>query len=158
MAETLDPIFKVQLFTTLMMAGVLWLVQLVHYPLFRGIDPVQFKEWHQYHSSMISFIVVPLMVLELLSAIGLLFGGALQLLEGSPHLLGGTPHLVERWKLITLLGLTLVIWGSTFLLSVPLHGRLSQGFDLKVVNQLVLTNWPRTIAASVKVLLLYYWL
>jgi len=44
------------------------------------------------------------------------------------------------------LGLLVVVWASTFTIQVPLHARLSTGFDENVWRRLVNTNWVRTIA------------
>jgi hypothetical protein len=46
--------------------------------------------------------------------------------------------------------LVVVIWFSTFLLQVPCHTRLSQGFDAQIHAQLVSTNWIRTLAWSAR--------
>ena len=39
-----------------------------------------------------------------------------------------------------------VVWGATFLVSVPRHNLLAAGFDAAVIDSLVATNWIRTIA------------
>lgn len=119
--------FKVQLACSLMMTGLIWLVQLVHYPSFHLIDPQRFQEFHQQHSSRITLIVAPLMGLELLTAI-------LLVLERSES---------YAWWL-NLLGVIL-IWACTAFLSVPLHNQLASGYDYEKVNALVVTNWPRTL-------------
>jgi hypothetical protein len=48
----------------------------------------------------------------------------------------------------------LFIWISTFTLSVPCHKKLSLGKDSKTIDQLVKTNWIRTILWSLKSLIL----
>ena len=50
--------------------------------------------------------------------------------------------------------LVICIWLSTFLLSVPCHQRLNRGKNLKVINLLIMTNWPRTILWSLKAICL----
>ena len=47
-------------------------------------------------------------------------------------------------------GLLLVIWVSTALLQVPLHRKLSAGFDARRVQLLIGSNWIRTVAWSVR--------
>ena len=42
--------------------------------------------------------------------------------------------------------LVALIWGVTFLISVPCHAALSAGFDAAAHDRLVSTNWIRTIA------------
>ncbi|MEN9835903.1 MAG: hypothetical protein RL011_2096 [Pseudomonadota bacterium] len=119
--------FKVQMACCLLMTGLIWLVQLVHYPSFHLVNPQRFQEFHDQHSSRISFIVAPLMGLELVTAILLVY-------ERSDSYI---------WWL-NLLGMVL-IWACTAFLSVPLHNQLTNGYDYDKVNALVLTNWPRTL-------------
>ena len=47
-------------------------------------------------------------------------------------------------------GLVLVVWCSTFTLQVPIHKRLQAGKDKSKIKRLVSTNWIRTIAWSLK--------
>lgn len=46
--------------------------------------------------------------------------------------------------------LVLAIWVSTFVVQVPLHGRLVRGFEISVHRRLVRTNWLRTAVWSVR--------
>lgn len=39
----------------------------------------------------------------------------------------------------------LLIWGSTFFLSVPCHSKLNLGYQKEVIEKLVSTNWVRTL-------------
>jgi hypothetical protein len=75
------------------------------------------------------------MVLEAVAALALLF-----LLETAVA------------RMLTGLGvfLLLVVWGSTALLQVPCHARLSRGFDGSALRTLVGTNWIRTAAWSLR--------
>jgi hypothetical protein len=115
------------------MTGLVWLIQMVHYPLMRLVEPSRFAEFHLEHSSRITWIVGPVMVLELLSA-------AL-LVMNRPQ--GLSPAVV--WLS---LGLSLWVFLATGLLSVPAHAQLSQGFADAPHRFLVLTNWLRTLAWS----------
>lgn len=45
-----------------------------------------------------------------------------------------------------------VVWLSTFLLQVPIHGKLSGVKDDVLIERLVKTNWIRTAAWSIKAL------
>jgi hypothetical protein len=47
----------------------------------------------------------------------------------------------------------LLIWCSTAFLQVPMHQRLSSGFDAAAHRSLVKTNWVRTILWSARALL-----
>ena len=124
--------FKVQMACCLLMTGLIWLVQMVHYPSFQFVDPQRFPEFHLHHSSRITFIVAPLMGLELVTAVGLVYE------RGDSY----------TWWL-NLLGVVL-IWACTAFLSVPLHNQLSTGFDYDKVKALVDTNWPRTLIWTVR--------
>ena len=132
-----------QVATTWAMAGIIWFVQLVQYPSFARVDPASFTEFHAHHSSAISVIVAPLMIVEALSALA--FSWA--------------PLRVQTpWQIWLGIGLVAVIWASTFFLQVPAHGKLGSGFDESTWRFLVNSNWVRTIAWSARAALVSYWL
>ncbi|MDP8952066.1 MAG: hypothetical protein M3N18_07490 [Actinomycetota bacterium] len=54
------------------------------------------------------------------------------------------------------LALVALIWLSTALLQAPRHGALGRGFDEGTVSGLILSNWIRTIAWSVRGLLVLW--
>lgn len=116
---------------TLGMVAVIWFVQLVHYPLFADVGEEGFARYEARHKARISWIVVPLMLAELGTAVALVFVDA------------AFAPAWERW-----LGLAcaLAAWAVTFLLSVPEHGRLALGYDAAALRRLVTTNWLRTAA------------
>jgi hypothetical protein len=116
------------------LAGLIWTVQLVHYPAFRFVEPGQFAAFHAFHSRAISFVVVPLMAAELAAAV----------------LLAAIAAPALRLQAWVALGLVLVAWTSTFLVQVPLHGRLGLGHDADAIERLITTNWVRTAAWSLK--------
>ena len=124
------------LLTTFAMAGLIWFVQIVHYPMMTSFERKNFAAHEKEHCDRTGWVVVPLML-------GEIFTFALLLLEGfrsSAFLLSGL-----------LLG---VIWASTFFLQVPLHRTLLQGWNAGAHRQLVATNWIRTIAWTGRALLL----
>lgn len=123
--------FIVQLGATLAMTGIIWMVQVVHYPLFAQVGPQTFAQYHEGHTRLISWIVVPLMLAELSTAGWAIFA---------------RPAFFEAWAVWTGLGLVGLIWGSTFFGQVPLHGALSGGFDAGAHQALVAGNWIRTLA------------
>lgn len=126
----------VQIMTCAFMTGLIWLIQLVHYPAFEWIAKDQFNSFHQFHSARISYIVGPIMLLELISA-ALLFINS-----------------QDKYFFGINLGLLVVIWLCTALLSVPQHNILSSSANSIAMTQLVLTNWPRTILWSLRTALL----
>jgi len=50
--------------------------------------------------------------------------------------------------------LVVIIWLSTFTLQVPIHRRLQTGKDDARIRRLVSTNWIRTIAWTVKAIII----
>lgn len=126
----------VNLVVTLFMTGVIWYVQVVHYPLFARVGQAAFPAYHALHTQWTTAVVGLPMVVELLASV---------------WLLADRPPEVSLPVAGLLLGLTVVIWGVTAFVSVPLHGQLSaRGFDLGVIEQLVRTNWIRTVAWSAR--------
>lgn len=119
-------IYLLQIFSCFFMTGLIWLIQLVHYPAFRFISVENYADFQRFHTTVITFIVGPIMVVELATALSL-FGA----------------EKAGWMSTINLIGVAL-IWLATFFLSVPAHSKLASGFDLETINTLVKTNWIRT--------------
>jgi hypothetical protein len=63
-------------------------------------------------------------------------------------------------SIISLL-LTISLWILTAWIFVPLHGKLGdaiKGYDLKIMEKLVLRNWFRTVFWSLRLVILVYML
>jgi len=116
--------------------GLIWVVQLVHYPTFEFIDNQNFTAFHQHHTSSITLIVMPLMLSEL--------GLSIYLTKLEP-----TTYLGP----LILVGL---IWLSTFCIQVPIHNALGNEKDSFLIQKLVNTNWIRTILWTIKAVWLSY--
>lgn len=132
---------------TFVMVGVIWFVQLVHYPLFDRYGRSEFKATARRHAALTTFIVAPTMLVELASASALL---VLSLAGGDvPRELGSD---ADAFAMVAIVGCVALVcaWLSTFLVQVPLHARLGNGFDAGTHARLVRTNWVRTIAWSVR--------
>ncbi len=127
-------IWLIHLFCTVFMTGLIWMVQIVHYPLMNGVGNDFFVSYESRHTQAITWIVLPAMLLELGTAFLLLF------VENS---------FSKTW-LVTAFVLLITIWASTFFLQVPLHVALSQGFETDTHQKLVQTNWVRTIAWTLR--------
>jgi hypothetical protein len=113
------------------MVGVIWIIQLSTYPNFAFLDPSQFQAVHHRHTALMGALVGPVMVIELLVSLWL--------------------FSAERNTFtVSNLVIVLILWVLTFTLSVPLHNKLGAGFDLVLIQRLVLTNWPRTIFWTIK--------
>lgn len=124
-----------QIGTTLPMVGLIWFVQVVAYPLFALVGPAEFARYHQAHSTLITWIVGPLMLVELAAALAWTFD---------------TGGLVPRSVALAGLGCVVLAWLVTVLASVPQHAILAQGFDARAHASLVATNWLRTLAWTVR--------
>lgn len=123
---------------TWFLAGLIWVVQLVHYPLFDHVERSRFADFERLHAARITWIVGPAMALEL--------GSGLWLLAVAP---AGSARV-----LLTLgAGLLALLVVCTACVQVPCHRRLEQGFDAAVHRRLVSTNWWRTAAWSARALL-----
>lgn len=106
---------------------LIWLVQLIIYPAFASIGENEFADWHRKYVKTISFIASPLMLAQMALVLRLVFTQ-----PGLPNFL--------------MLSAIIIIWISSFSLSVPYHKKLLQsGKDQTVISRLVRTNWIRTI-------------
>lgn len=130
-----------QAFATLYMTGLIWFVQLVHYPMFANVPADVFVEYERIHQARTTWAVGPMMLLELFTAIALV---------------AQRPAGVPAWVAWTGLGLLLLVDGSTAVFFGPQHGRLSAGFDATLHRQLVDWNWLRTFGWTARGVLLLY--
>ena len=121
-----------QLASTLPLVGLIWTIQLVHYPLFELVGEESQVDYQKQHMNRITWVVAPLMLIELVT-VGLLWVLA--------------PF--DVWAIVGAL-LVAVIWVSTVIIQVPCHGRLAAGFDRAIHRRLVDSNWIRTIAWTLR--------
>lgn len=117
------------LLSTWYMTGLIWFVQVVHYPLKSAVQGPGFRRYQQLHVERTGWVVGPPMLVEAAT-------GAWLVLSPPP----GVPLALPLIG-ITLLGL---VWGATALFSVPAHGALARGFEADAHRRLVMTNWLRT--------------
>jgi len=113
------------------MVGIIWFVQVVHYPLFSRVGAGGYPAYQSAHSRLTTYVVVPPMLVELGTGIWL----ALRPPPFFPPALAWTG-----------LALIAAVWLSTFFLQVPMHSRLERGFDAAAHRRLVASNWIRTAA------------
>lgn len=117
------------------MVGLIWFVQIVHYPLFGYVGSKEFETFHEHHKILITPVVGFVMIVELVTTGILIF----QIPVGIPN-----------WTVIVGIILIGVIWISTLFLQIPYHIKLSSKFDKNVLMMLVNTNWIRTICWSLR--------
>ncbi|MGB0715278.1 MAG: hypothetical protein ACPGXK_05330 [Phycisphaerae bacterium] len=127
-------VLDLHVLATLCMVGLIWFVQVVHYPLMAKVGADGYAAYQTSHMSRTTIVVAPLMLLEAATACFLLV----------------MPGMQGRWLPIIGMILLLVIWLSTALLQVPCHQRLEKDFDSAIVDRLVLSNWIRTLAWTVR--------
>ena len=119
------------LLLALVMTGVIWTVQLVVYPAFRLVPDDGWRAYHAQHSRRITYVVGPVMLVELATGVLLIAGDTVD---------GALPWVA--------FGATLVALGMTGAVHSPDHGRLGAGPARRIVDRLITTGWLRTAAWS----------
>jgi hypothetical protein len=120
---------------TLFMAGAIWIVQIVHYPLFNQVGMEAFPAYENAHTILITPVVGIPMVIEALT-------GFLLLVARPPSL--------PVWAPVVGGVLVSIIWVATLVLQIPQHTILAGGFDQTAYEALVSGNWVRTIAWTLR--------
>jgi uncharacterized membrane protein len=123
---------------SLFLAGLIWFVQVVHYPLFARVGSESFHRYHLEHSRLTTFVVAGPMLAEAGLALWILFV---------------RPPAVPAWAGWLGAVLVAVVWLSTAFLQVPKHRQLGRGFSGPAQQALVRTNWIRTWAWTGRALL-----
>ena len=123
------------------MVGLIWFVQLVHYPLFAAVGPVDFIDYESQHTRRTTWVVALFMPLEAVTAV---------------WLLAEVPEGVNAALVAVGLVLVAALWLSTATWQAPMHGRLSDGFDSSLQRRLVLSNWVRTSLWTVRGVLVLF--
>jgi len=125
------------------LTGLIWFVQIVHYPSFGKVPAEGFVKFHHFHTAATGSVVALPMLIELFLAFALLSVG------------------FPKWGWLTwvALALVLLVWLQTFFQFMPLHGKLSTGANAELVNKLVSANGWRTLAWTSRliVLMILFW-
>lgn len=132
-------ILQLHFAVTLYLVGLIWIVQIIHYPLMKYVEPSRFVAFEKEHCQKIAPVVAPAMLLE----------GALSFLvcyQVFAEQIGIGAVIASTIGLI-LLG---SIWFSTFAVQVPIHNRLAEGLNIDLIAKLVRTNWIRTVAWTLR--------
>jgi len=122
---------------TSIMTGVIWVIQIVHYPSFHFIEKELYTAFQKFHMNKISIIVMPIMLAELIT-------GIMLFLDKSSK----SPFLTISIIILVL------IWLITGVFFTKAHNELIAGYQELVVNQLVAMNWIRTLLWTLRLLLL----
>lgn len=130
-----DVVLLLNAASSLAMVGVIWFVQVVHYPLLSIVPVESAASVALEHQRRTGWVVMVPMTVE----------GVTTLL-----LLAMVPEGVA-WFVPWLAGIPLAVaLGATVLLSVPRHARMAAQPDATVGRELVTTNWVRTVAWSLR--------
>lgn len=120
------------------MCGIIWFVQVVHYPLFTfaARDEQAYALANQRRTGR---VVIPFMLAEGMTA---------AIIAWNP------PVGVPAWLAAAGLAAVLALWLSTGLIQMPLHARLArEGHAEDVVDRLVQSNWLRTAIWTLRAIL-----
>jgi len=124
---------------TSIMTGVIWVIQIVHYPSFHFIEKELYTAFQKFHMNKISIIVIPIMLAELIT-------GMMLFLDKSSK---------SSFLIISFL-ILILIWLITGVFFSKAHNELITGYQELVVNQLIAMNWIRTLLWTLRLLLLTY--
>jgi hypothetical protein len=119
------------------MVGIIWFVQWVHYPLLAKIPVDNASEIAVQHQRSTGQVVAIPMAVEGVSTLALL------------AIRPDGVSFILPWVGAFLLAIAL---GCTVLLSVPLHAKMAISPTAEVGRRLVSTNWPRTMAWSLRMI------
>ena len=127
----------IHLIATSVMVGVIWIIQLVHYPSFHFIELKQYTTFQRFHMSTISYVVIPAMVTELFTLILIII----------------SMDQIDTLVLASAI-LLIFIWLITAVFFSGVHQKLTLGYDQTVVDKLVKLNWGRTLLWTLRLLLI----
>ncbi len=116
---------------TWFLVGLIWTIQLIHYPSFAAIDPGRYSSFQQTHMVGMGRLIAAPWLVEGLTVLGLFVFAP----TGWMRLLATAGGLLE-----------LLVIGVTIRSSIPAHEALSAGFSDDAHKRLLRSNWMRTAA------------
>ena len=131
-----DVALMIHIISTSIMVGVIWVIQLVHYPSFKYVNESDYIIFQKYHMSNISNIVFPVMFTELITALIILFFGEKSL-----------------FFVLSLICLFL-IWVMTGVLFTKYHSILKEGKDLMIIEKMIKANWIRALLWTMRLIMI----
>ncbi len=140
MENPIQTVFLIHIIVTTLMTGIIWFIQLVHYPLLKFVGRSEAAQYEISHTRRITYSVIPLMIVESLTGFSLLWQ---------------RPPYVTLSEACAGGGLLAVIWLSTVFLQIPQHLILAKKFDSAAHQKLLSTNWVRTVAWTIRTLLVF---
>ena len=135
----LPDVLAVQAIASGAMCGVIWFVQLVHYPLLGRLNDTDARRATCENLRRTPWVVVPFMLAEGVTAMAVAV---------CPPAGVGRPVAVAGVAVVA------ALWASTVLVQMPLHARLAAGDDMpRTTAALVRGNWLRTALWTARALL-----
>ncbi len=121
----------IHLAATWALVGLIWTIQVAHYPSFDAIDRDEYRRFQAAHMTKMGSLVGPPWLIEGLGVLAV-------------FLLAPT----TTTQLLAVVGglLEAVVIAVTLRASIPAHEKLSNGFDEATMSELLRTNWWRTWA------------
>jgi hypothetical protein len=127
-----NAVLLICLFFSLYGVGMIWFLQLNHYPLYESVGRDVFGEYVIAHNRRLLFPVILPSGLAFISSVAL----ALR------H-----PAAVPDWSVWLVVALNAVTAVSTVLVQGPAHNALARGgYSASTVSRVLTTNWLRTAA------------
>jgi len=131
------PLIVVHAAASMFMVGLIWTIHYVHYPLFAYVGESTYASFQAVHVERIGRLLFVPWLTEGFSLIGIV---ALAFLGGRRTL--RVPAVING----AAMAIVLVISGFW---SAPAHGKLAEGFDTAVHDELMTVNLIRTLAWTV---------
>ena len=133
-----DDLLTTHLTSTSIMVGIIWVIQLVHYPSFKYVKESDFIIFQKYHMINISYIVFPIMFTELITSLLIFFSGE-----------------KSFFFMLSLICLSM-IWVITGVLFTKFHSILQTGKDLKMIEKMIKANWIRTLLWTMRLIMILF--
>lgn len=116
---------------------LIWMVQLLIYPGFKYMNPMNFVKWHSRYTLRMTFIVAPLMLIQSGMSIYVSINNITAL------------HLLHNIVVLS-------TWLSTFFMFIPLHEQLTVKHDIEVCKKLEKQNWLRVVLWTILPIISYF--
>ena len=123
-------ISEINTFCNIYLISISIIVQFVVYPSFKNCNTNQFKSFHSDYTTKMLYIVGPVMTVELLCCVYLLYVDL--------------PSVLFSSLLLS------IVWVLTFAIIVPTHNRLNNNFEQNEHRKLLRLNGLRTLAWILK--------
>jgi hypothetical protein len=120
------------------MVGLIWTIHFVHYPLFSFVGDPEYRKFQAEHVERIGRLLFVPWVIE-----GICIAALLSLAIRSGYRYLRVPVFIGAASMALILGI------SAFF-SAPAHGKLANGFDPVVHSDLMLADFFRTLAWTLR--------